>query len=87
MKDFEKIFAGTFGATIGCFVWAFIAGVLEKRLRQPRRKGAKYTWRLFFLKIPNAPLFQIFHTSTDFILGIASVFKHGLVDSFSTSRN
>ena len=33
MKDFEKIFAGTFGATIGCFVWAFIAGVLEKKLR------------------------------------------------------
>lgn len=33
MKDFEKIFAGTFGAALGCFAWAFIVGVLEKKLQ------------------------------------------------------
>lgn len=33
MKDYEKIFAGALGATLGCFAWAFIVGILEKKLR------------------------------------------------------
>lgn len=33
MKTHEKVFAGTFGAAIGCFAWAIIVGLLEKKLR------------------------------------------------------